>query len=219
MQSPFNEDYYLRGKEVGVSNYTDYRWLEEPTMALAKRVIEVMNIKPGETFLDYGASRGYLVKAMRRLGVIAWGCDISEWAVRNCDPEVTRYLSFGPMQDDFDHIWCKDTAEHMDSQELARTVTWMEKAAKKSILFIVPLARGQGNFPLWYVRDEDNQDKTHIIRWTLEQWMEFVWAEGISGKEWQLQGSWHIPGLKPASLPHPKSCGFISLTRVKGESS
>lgn len=216
MQCPFDEDYYLRGKSVGVSNYTDYRWLEEPTMALANRVIEVMDIKSGDTFLDYGCARGYLVKAMRRLGVNAYGYDISEWAVQNCDPEVARYVYSLPLAitESIDHIWCKDTAEHMESSVLASTLEWMKKKARKSILFIVPLVKGGTGYNIdnqWYVREEDNLDKTHIIRWTLERWMEFMWSDG---EEWQLQGSWHIPGLKPASLSHPKSCGFVTLMRI-----
>lgn len=214
MTNPFNEDYYLNGKKTGVSNYVDYRWLEEPTMALAKRVIEVMDIKPGDTFLDYGAARGYLVKAMRRLGVNAQGYDISEWAVQNCDPEVKGLMSNFHPNADFDHIWCKDTAEHMESSVLASTFEWMKKKARKSILFIVPLVKGGTGYNIdnqWYVREEDNLDKTHIIRWTLERWMEFMSSDG---EEWQLQGSWHIPGLKPASLSCPKSCGFITIRRT-----
>jgi len=219
MQTPYTEDYYLRGKQAGISNYENYRWLEEPTMALARRVLEVMEISQpmGMTFLDYGCARGYLVKALRRLGLGATGCDISQWAIENCDPEVVGYVAKEPAFKHYDHIWCKDVAEHMEPHELSRILDWMLKAAQKSILFIVPLARGGGQFNLdngWYVRDEDNQDKTHVIRWTLEQWMEFMWGCGIGGNEWQLQGSWHVPGLKPTSLSHPKSCGFITLRRI-----
>lgn len=217
MQTPYTEEYYLRGKAAGVSNYENYRWLEEPTMVLAKRVVEAMNVKPGDTFLDFGCARGYLVKALRRLGVSACGHDISEWAVENCDPEVKGYVSTTHFSiAGFDHIWCKDTAEHLEPVELAKILDRMLKIARKSILFIVPLARGGGEFNIdrgWYVRDEDNQDKTHIIRWTLERWMEFMWGQGIIG-DWVLQGSWHIPGLKPTSLSHPKSCGFIMFRRI-----
>lgn len=220
MQTPYDADYFLRGKETGVSNYTDYRWLETETMALARRVVEVMDIKPGDTFFDYGCARGYLVKAMRRLGVDAWGCDISQWAIENCDAEVKRYVSCGSAASlgmgTFDHVWMKDVAEHLEPLDLAMVLNWMVKAAQKSILLIVPLARGGGDFTIdrrRYVRDEDNQDKTHIIRWTLEEWMEFVWG-AADHNEWQLQGSWHIPGLKPASLSPPKSCGFITLRQI-----
>lgn len=215
MQTPYTEDYYLRGPEKGLSNYVNYSWQEEPTMALARRVLEVFGISEpmGVRFLDYGCARGYLVKALRRLGLGATGCDVSEWAIQNCDPEVAGYVTKQPAFDHYDHIWCKDVAEHMEPTELSKTLDWMLKAAQKSILFIVPLTSGRGDYPDWYIRKEDSQDTTHIIRWPLERWMEFVWGQGLIS-DWVLQGSWHIPGLKPTSLSHPKSCGFIMLTRI-----
>ena len=33
--TPFTEDYYERGVELGISGYTRYRWLPEATLALA----------------------------------------------------------------------------------------------------------------------------------------------------------------------------------------
>lgn len=213
MQSPYTEDYYLRGPSAGLSNYVDYRWQEEPTMALAKRIVEVLGIEPGETVLDWGCARGYLVKALRRLSVVAYGYDISEWAIQNCDPEVKDAV-FGNtpllITPKYDHITAKDVLEHLEPIDLMRTSELMLAKANVSILIMVPLTAHCGG---QYVREEDDMDVTHRIRWPLEDWMEFF-RRRIPGEEWVLQGSWHIPGLKPTSLSHPKSCGFILLTRA-----
>jgi Cyclopropane fatty acid synthase and related methyltransferases len=213
MQSPYTEDYYLRGPEKGLSNYVDYRWQEEPTMALARRIAEVLGIEPGETVLDWGCARGYLVKAFRKIGVNSYGYDISEWAIQNCDPEVRNVVSTNVGADEggeWDHIVSKDTLEHLESIDLMRTADLILKFAQVSILIMVPLTERVGG---QYVRREDDMDTTHKIRWPLEDWMEFF-RRRILGEEWVLQGSWHIPSLKPTSLTHPKSCGFILLTRA-----
>jgi len=209
MQSPYTEDYFLRGPSSGLSNYVNYSWLDEPTMALAKRINEVLDIKPGETFLDFGCARGYLVKAMRRLGVIAEGHDTSEWAIRNCDPEVAEHVSTSLWDHCWEHIWSKDTLEHLEPIELMKTADMMLRTARISILIMVPLTERVGG-P--YARKEDDMDVTHVVRWPLEEWMNFF-QRRILGEEWVLTASWHLPGLKPTSLSHPKSCGFIVMAR------
>lgn len=213
MTEQYGEDYYLRGVEKGLSNYQNFRWLESQTMALAERLIEVIGITMGDHVLDWGAARGFLVKALRRLGVHAWGYDISEWAVENCDPEVKGFVSTKLQFNSalgYDHVILKDVGEHFTVPDLIRATDWLLGDTRKSILFIVPLTEIVGG---QYVRREDDMDVTHVIRWPLHEWMSFF-QRRIPGEEWTLQGSWHIPGLKPTSLSHPKSCGFITLRRI-----
>lgn len=208
MQCPFDADYFLRGKECGLSNYSNYSWLGEPTIALAKRLIEVMQIGMGETFLDFGCARGYLVKAMRQLEIEAYGYDISEWAVQNCDPDVKDYVR-NSLLGNRDHVLIKDVAEHIQPYDLADILSALIGTEPKTILIIVPLTKSKGGK---YIRYEDGLDATHVIHWPLQDWMSFV--QGcIKKDEFTLAGSWHIPGLKPTSLTHLKSCGFIMLKR------
>lgn len=215
MHTDFDEDYFLRGKQSGKSNYEDYRWLEEPTMALARAACHHMKIMAEDTLLDYGAARGYFVKAMRRLGVQAWGYDISAWAVNNCDPEVATYMTGGlqppSLPQGVDHVWAKDVFEHMHVDELQTLLDGMIPKVRKGMLAIVPLAVSYGQR---YIRDEDNQDSTHKLRWDLQDWMDFMSAR-IKGHPFILRGSWHLPGLKPASCEVPRSCGFLQLERVR----
>lgn len=208
MQNPYTEDYYLRGISTGLSNYVSYRWLEERTMAFARRLIVVMDIRPGDTFLDYGCARGYTVKALRRVGVDAHGCDISQWAVENCDPEAKDYVHLEPRLTEYDHVLLKDVAEHVEPAELAGILDWLLSRVKRGLLLIVPLSHERH---CAYVREEDDQDSTHIIRWPLEEWIKFVQRPS---DEFVVSGSWHIPGLKPTSLSVPYSCGFVQVRRV-----
>lgn len=211
MQSPYTEDYFLRGAALGISNYTDYRWMEDRTMAHAQRLIEVLGIEKGDTVLDWGCARGYMVKALRRLGIKAWGYDTSAWAIDKADEEIRFWVSnVGIPVNSCHHILLKDVCEHLEPIELMRTADRVLAMAKASILVIVPLTEQVGG---QYVRKEDDMDITHVVRWPLEEWMKFL-DRRIEGESWVLTGSWHIPGLKPTSLSHPKSCGFITARRT-----
>lgn len=208
--SEFNEDYFIRGKDKGVSNYENYRWMEERTLKFANNVYNHFKMDITSSFLDFGCARGYTVKAMRILGVTdSKGYDISEWAIANCDPDVVGLVSSTlPLR--VDYALAKDVLEHIRYEHLVSTVKDLISRVDEAALFIVPLAREVNQK---YVRYEDELDVTHMIRWTLHEWMEFFWSEGIR-EEFTVEGSWHIPGLKPTSLSHPRSCGFITLRRT-----
>lgn len=210
MTSKYDADYFLNGPASGKSNYVSYSWKPELTVPLAKRLIEVMGVLANDTVLDFGCSRGYLVKALRLLDIEAWGYDISEWAVANCDPEVSDRIHTYIQHDSYDHVWLKDCGEHLEVIELMRVADHLLKTTTKSILVIVPLSEIVGG---QYVRKEDDMDSTHVIRWPLEDWMSFF-QKRVGDQPWTVTGSWHIHGLKPTSLSHIKSCGFISLRRA-----
>lgn len=206
----YDEAYYMRGKEVGVSNYQNYRWLGPPTIALAKQLRSVLDIKPYDTVLDYACARGFLVKAFRSIGVDACGYDISDWAIQNCHPDVADYVStLPPRAVLYDHITGKDFCEHVPEPEMPDVMQALLGAFRKSILLIVPLSRVVGGN---YIRPEDNADVTHVIRWPLEAWLDFVQSH-VKDANISVSGSWHIPGLKPSSNAPLKSCGFIHIKR------
>lgn len=210
--TPYDEDYYLRGKETGKSNYQDYKWVPDLTLPLADRLKQVLHVQDGDTFLDYGCARGYVVKALRMRGVDAWGHDISPWAVENCDPSVKGHvslvLSAEPLSWGF--IMAKDTMEHVPVEDLMPLLSTLVAATRKSLLLIVPLARYTDG-P--YLRDEDNADPTHCNAWPLEKWIDVLESVVPNGTGY-VSGSFHYPGLKPASGEVPKSCGFIRFTRI-----
>jgi len=68
----FNEDYYERGVELGISGYSNYRWMPELTIPMCHEMINILNIKDDETILDFGCAKGYVVKGFRLLHKIAY---------------------------------------------------------------------------------------------------------------------------------------------------
>ena len=216
MNNPFDEAYFMNGPATGKSNYTNYSWLEERTMAFAGKLVSYLGIEPfdeltgpGDTVLDFGCSRGYTVKALNRLGVDATGYDISEWAITHCDPEVVGKVHNHIQHPHYDYILAKDCFEHIQQPELARIVEDLLFRLDK-VLVIVPLS----DFSDWpYVRKEDNQDSTHVIRWPLQEWIDFFQHRRMDDSL-VVSGSWHVPGLKPTSLSSYKSCGFIRVDKL-----
>lgn len=210
MDSPYDADYYLNGASTGRSNYTDYRWLPELTLPMARLVMMLMGIQKGDRLLDFGAARGYFVKAMRKHGVEAWGVDVSQWAVDNCDPAVKEYMStkltVRPRY--FDYIWCKDVLEHIEVDELCMILSDLSDSVMRGMFFIVPLAESKGGK---FICPHDEQDPTHVNRYTMEEWLTII-SNHCPG--FSVFASYHVPVLKKVSEMYPRSTAFIHAKRL-----
>lgn len=206
----YSEDYFMRGPETGKSNYFRYEWKADETLKLALYAKRHLGIQDHHTVLDYGCAKGFFVKALRMQGTQAYGYDHAEWPIQNCDeavkPYVSNTLTLNPMS--YDHIWMKDVAEHLSVNQLMDLIPKMCDAARKSILIIVPLTSYHGGA---YKRQEDESDPSHVIRFTLDDWLKFL---GGVAKDFAVYGSYHLHGLKPASSQVPHSCGFFKLSRI-----
>lgn len=211
----FNEDYFMRGQETGVSNYTNYSWMPDVTLKLAESIKSYLGMKKGANILDWGCARGFLVRAFRELGMAAYGYDISEWAVTNCDPTVSGYVmtpakfdAFVKTAKDFDWIVAKDVLEHVPLNALESTVKDLLSMARVGMFIVVPLTAYDGAD---FICPRDNQDATHVVRWTLGTWLKFLRKIDQS---FIYHGSYHVPGIKQASEPYEASCGFITAKNL-----
>lgn len=207
----FGEDYYMNGIESGVSNYVDYKWMPELTLAMATSFMEIFGVEKGDTVLDWGSARGYFVKALREHGVKAYGVDISEWAIKNCDPDVVAYV-YNKLEDcppTFDYIFSKDVLEHIPMVELTKILEKLFNICNEAIVFIVPLAKSEGGE---YIYPADELDKTHIHRKTLQGWIDLI--EPFA-KDFTIFVSNKIPSLKKASEQFNGSTGIIYCKKIK----
>lgn len=208
----YDQDYYENGPATGKSNYKDYRWLPDLTLPMADWLKRLLHIKDGDTLLDVGCAKGFLVKALRMRGVNAHGYDVSAYAISHCDGAVQGYVSSDPkvLVERWDHVLLKDVAEHIPLTELTALLEKLVVATRKNLLLIVPLTWHPGG-P--YLRDEDNADPSHVNAQPLEWWMDLL-RSVTPLRDGPITGSWHYPGIKPASEVVHKSCGFIQFTRV-----
>ena len=91
----YGQMYFDGPREYGYGGYKyDGRW-----KPVAKDLIEYFGLVGGDRTLDVGCAKGFLVKELMDLGIDAYGIDISEYAVRNCHPDVIGRIHVGNTED------------------------------------------------------------------------------------------------------------------------
>lgn len=208
----YDADYFERGEELGISGYTNYRWLPELTIRMAHSLIVNLPIKADETVLDFGCSKGYLVKALRFLDCEAYGVDISSYAIDNCDPEVSQYCelvtgsNFGTERGGYDWLIAKDVLEHM-SETMLRALLTMAHSVTDHIFAVVPLA--EDNLSGRYIVPSYNDDATHVLAKRMG-WWEGVFRE--CGWRPIKRPSFTFPRVKENwAKEFPKGNGFLIM--------
>lgn len=132
-----------------------------------------------QTVLEIGCAKGYLVKALRELGVSAYGCDMSEYALNEAPEEVKDYLYRIDITDPeplslpkFDLIVSYDTFEHLPEESLNTVVSFLKNSGTRYYIKV-----GTVNTPDW------QHDSTHITIKPLDFWKELfsdaIWVESL----------------------------------------
>jgi SAM-dependent methyltransferase len=89
----FGREYFDGTREQGYGGYRyDGRWIP-----IAEDIVRHFGLKRGDRVLDIGCGKGFLVKDLLKVcpGLEAFGLDVSEYAVMNCEPEVVGRLHVG----------------------------------------------------------------------------------------------------------------------------
>jgi SAM-dependent methyltransferase len=169
----FDESYFERGVELGISCYQNYRWMPERSFVEAHAYITYMGITRDHSILDYGCAKGYFVKALRLLGYNAEGVDISRYAIDNCDPAVRGFVHLTTCRR-FTHGFCKDVLEHCeDESTLVDTLRQMRELAREWLIVMPVSLNGK------YAIPDYEQDITHCLRYGRSKWMSALRASGM----------------------------------------
>jgi GT2 family glycosyltransferase len=103
-------------------NHNEKHW-QQFFGAIAGQI--VADFQPG-TVLDAGCAMGFLVEALRRQNVEAYGVDISEYAIENVAETVRPYCEIRsvtqPLTRSYDLIVCIEVLEHLFPQEAAKAI-------------------------------------------------------------------------------------------------
>lgn len=117
----FYNEYYFR-HSCGLPYQRDEHWLKFFD-AIADRIVR--EIRP-QSALDAGCAMGFLIEALRKRGIEAFGVDISEYAVANIPPEIRPYCWVGSVTEPFprhyDLIVCIEVLEHLLPMEAEQAV-------------------------------------------------------------------------------------------------
>ena len=201
----YDENYFERGVELGISGYTSYRWMPELTLPMCESIMNYMALPTSSSILDYGCAKGYSVKALNQLGYNCEGTDISEYALSQVEPEISDKTFLYNQENLFwkwyDAVLAKDVFEHIEPEELANVLQDLSKITDR--LFVaVPLGDGDK-----YIVPEYEGDITHIIRNDKSWWADLFLTNG-----WETQFfTYLLKGVKDNWAHYPEGNGFFFL--------
>ena len=129
----YGEDYFDGSRDVGYGGYFyDGRW-----QPVAKDIIDQYGLKPGDKVLDVGCAKGFLVKDLLAEGIDAYGLDVSEYALLQCEPEVIGRLHYGSAEKllfpdkSFDVVLAINVLHNLHKPDLIMALQEMERLARK----------------------------------------------------------------------------------------
>ena len=130
----FGEMYFDGPRDYGYGGYRyDGRWLP-----VAKDMIDHFNLKSGDRVLDVGCAKGFLVKDLMTAcpGLEVFGIDISEYALKHCEPEVVGRLHLGsadalPFPDgSFDAVISLNTLHNFPRKGVVTALRELQRVSK-----------------------------------------------------------------------------------------
>jgi len=186
MNSPdyFDRDYFMNGIHTGKSLYQNYRWMPEVSIPMAAAI---KGLYPFCSVLDYGCAMGYLVYALRLLGVEAYGYDISDFAVENAHDSIINFIYDNKVAiPRVDVIFGKDVLEHSSKEFVRDELESLLDIAPRAC-FIIPM----GSNGFYRIHDYE-KDQSHLIREDEEWWIKKFIASGWK----KIDFSYHIEGIK-----------------------
>lgn len=176
----YGQMYFDGSREYGYGGYRyDGRWIP-----VAKDIITHFGLKPGDRVLDVGCGKGFLVKDLILVcpGLKAFGLDISEYALMNCEPEVVGRLHLGTADklpfpyNSFSAVISINTIHNLPRQRCIKAIKEIER-----------LAPGKGFIQVDSYRTPEQ--KEIFESWVLtaefhdypEGWIEFFKEAGYTG--------------------------------------
>jgi len=127
-------EYFDGTRDQGYGGYRyDGRWLP-----IAEDIIAQYSLKAGDRVLDVGCAKGFLVKDLMKAcpGLEVFGLDISEYALKHCEPEVMGRLHLGcasslPFPDkSFACVLSINTLHNLEGQDLTNALTEIMRVSK-----------------------------------------------------------------------------------------
>jgi hypothetical protein len=147
---------------MGLSGYERYdRYMSNADVA----AYLVWRFLPGNHTLDAGCAFGFVVEALREVGVDAEGVDVSFFAIDHASPGARGHVRQGSLLDrlpfddaSFDVVSALETLEHLPPEAIPAAVRELRRVSRGYLLATIPSFGPNANGPGgWYngkVRDE-----------------------------------------------------------------
>lgn len=176
----YGYDYWDGDRKYGYGGYHyDGRW-----KSVAERIVRHYNLKPGQSVLDVGCGKAYLLYEISKLvpNLIVKGIDISQYALQNAKEEIKDNLQYGeaqniPFEDNtFDLVISLTTLHNLKVFDLKKAIQEIERVSK-----------GQSYIMVESFRNEE--EEANMLYWQL------TCASYYSVEEWEwLYREWGYTG-------------------------
>lgn len=179
------------------------RWRQEFTDWHVRHAKNLFNRTGCAAALDAGCGVGNIVRGFLRVGVDAWGFDISRYVVENCDPEIRGRILWGDLsraetlpKRQYDLVIGYDLVEHVPDPETS--VRNLCNLSRKWIHVKAPDIRGLNK------EESVKFDPTHITGRSIGWWINcfdmngfsLIFDEGYSILKWDQKYA-----LSPVGAP------------------
>jgi ubiquinone/menaquinone biosynthesis C-methylase UbiE len=176
----FGREYFDGTREQGYGGFRyDGRWV-----TIAEDIVKHFSLKPGDKVLDVGCAKGFLVKDLMQVcrGIEAFGLDISDYAVKNCEPEAVGRLHLGdarslPFPDNsFDVVLSINTIHNLDRSDCLNALKEIQRVSKRGAYIQVDAYRNPEERKLF--EDWMLTAKTYGMP---QDWKEIIKEAGYTG--------------------------------------
>ena len=142
--------------------YGGYKYIKNYWTPVAKSLIEYYQLKAGDSVLDVGCGKAFLLFEMKKLipNLQVTGIDISQYAIDNAKPEIIPYLVQCNAIDlpfdnnHFDLVFSLNTLHNLYIYELEKAIKEIERVGKHNKYIVVESYRNL-------------QEKTNLLYWVL----------------------------------------------------
>ena len=172
---------YFDNPRLGVG-YGGYHYDGRYAGAAAKMCAHY-RLRPGDTVLEIGCAKGYMLVEFHKLGMQVAGIDASAYAVENAHPDVRDYIRQGdicklPFSDGtFDLVFGKDVLEHNPEPEVRKAILECMRVSKGPTFFEMCV----GRTPLEF-QSMKEWDATYKTTQTPEWWDSLFQEMGFRGE-------------------------------------
>ena len=189
----FDKDYFESNSKSNYGSYMDYPFFKDFAYYVWKKFLP-------RTLLEVGCAKGFMVKWFNRLGVDAFGVDISKYAVDNCPPEIANKMTCGDFSQTrwsgtvYDLVLCLETTEHIPEEKMESFIKNLYDSTGEWCIITTPIV------PKGYVREDDpkkDNDESHISLHDKDYWCD---AFKKAGFEFTGMFTWYVPKVESGGV-------------------
>lgn len=164
----FGEGRDPSGDRQGLSGYASYDRISSNADIAAYLLWR--NFDP-KSVLEVGCARGYLVEALRELGLDAVGCDVSAYAIEHAAPGATGFVQVEDLMKGlsypdraFDLICALEVLEHLEPSQVPTVLAELARVARGALYVTIPSFGHNASGPDGHFEGKVDEDRLDHYR-------------------------------------------------------